>query len=107
SIIREPRVENAKRTMIYMSVSLAVTASGLLFCYLLWSVEPDPTHAKTLNAILVEKVSGQSTLGRTFVIITLLSEGLLLIVAAQAGLLGGPRVLANMAVDSWVPRRFA
>jgi len=29
------------------------------------------------------------------------------VVAAQAGFLDGPRVLANMAVDSWMPRRFA
>jgi len=29
------------------------------------------------------------------------------VVAAQAGFLDGPRVLANMAVDSWVPHRFA
>ena len=37
----------------------------------------------------------------------MLSEGILLVVAAQAGFIDGPRVLANMAVDSWVPRRFA
>ena len=30
-----------------------------------------------------------------------------MIVAAQAGFLDGPRVLANMAVDRWVPHRFA
>jgi hypothetical protein len=31
----------------------------------------------------------------------------LLIVAAQAGFIDGPRVMANMAIDSWFPRRFA
>ena len=36
-----------------------------------------------------------------------LSEAMLLVVAAQAGFIDGPRVLANMAVDSWVPHRFA
>jgi hypothetical protein len=41
-----------------------------------------------------------------FLLLTLLSEGALLFVAAQAGFLDGPRVLANMAIDSWVPRRF-
>jgi amino acid transporter len=40
-------------------------------------------------------------------VITLFSEGALLFVGAQAGFIDGPRVLANMAVDSWVPRRFA
>ena len=32
---------------------------------------------------------------------------MLLVVAAQAGFIDGPRVLANMAVDSWMPHRFA
>jgi hypothetical protein len=45
--------------------------------------------------------------GKILSIVTLFSEGILLVVAAQAGFLDGPRVLANMAVDHWVPRRFA
>jgi len=32
---------------------------------------------------------------------------LLLFVAAQTGFVDGPRVMANMAVDSWLPHRFA
>ena len=104
-IMREPRVQTAKRTMIYMATSLALTAAGLLVCYLLWRVQV--TEGKTLNAVLVENLVDGIPGGRVFVIITLLSEGLLLVVAAQAGFLDGPRVLANMAVDSWVPRRFA
>ena len=31
----------------------------------------------------------------------------LLFIAAQAGFLDGPRVLANMALDRWFPNRFA
>ena len=42
-----------------------------------------------------------------FVVLTLFSEALLLVVAAQAGFIDGPRVLSNLAVDSWVPHRFA
>src|SRR5690349_12342016 len=52
SIMREPRVQTAGRTMVYMAVSLACTAAGLLVCYLLWDVSPVP--GKTLNAVLVE-----------------------------------------------------
>ncbi|HVX94318.1 MAG TPA: amino acid permease [Polyangia bacterium] len=104
-IMREPRVHTAKRTMLYMAVSLAFTASGLLVCYLLWNVSPVP--GKTLNAVLVEKMTAKLPFGTAMSVITLFSEGILLVVAAQAGFLDGPRVLANMAVDSWVPRRFA
>ena len=42
-----------------------------------------------------------------FVWLTLLAEAALLFVAAQAGFIGGPRVMAIMALDGWVPRRFA
>jgi amino acid transporter len=104
-IMREPKVETGKRTMLYMGTSLAFTASGLLLCYLLWQITPVP--GKTMNAVLTESLAGGLPLGGTFVILTLFSEAMLLVVAAQAGFIDGPRVLANMAVDSWVPHRFA
>ena len=39
--------------------------------------------------------------------VTLAAEAALLFVAAQTGFIDGPRVMANMAVDSWLPHRFA
>jgi amino acid transporter len=109
-ILREPRVPNAKRTMVYMAISLAFTASGIILGYLLTNARPHPT--KVMNAILAERAFGDWTvggfaLGHTLVILTLVSAGSLLFVAAQTGFLDGPRILANMATDSWVPRRFA
>lgn len=101
-IMREPRVTTAKRTMLYMASSLAITAAGLLFCYLLWSIVPET--GKTMNALLFEKMMAGSALGQIFVIVALFSEGMLLVVAAQAGFIDGPRVLANMANDSWMPK---
>jgi len=109
-ILREPRVANAKRTMLYMALSLAFTAGGIIFGYLLVGARPHPT--KVMNAILAERAFGAWTLGgfqvgSTLVVLTLVSAGCLLFVAAQAGFLDGPRILANMATDSWVPHRFA
>ena len=104
-ILREPRVHNARRTMIYMAISLAVTAGGLILCYLLWNVSYVP--GKTMNAVLFETMTVGIPGGAAFVIVTLLAEGALLIVGAQAGFIDGPRVLGNLAVDSWMPRRFA
>jgi amino acid transporter len=109
-IMREPRVETGKRTMVYMSVSLAATAGGILLGYLLLRVTP--AAGKTMNAVLAERAFGGWQLfglpvGYWLVLVTLISEGLLLLVAAQAGFIDGPRVMANMAVDSWFPHRFA
>ena len=109
-IMREPRVATAKRTMIYMAVSLALTAAGIILGYLLMDVHPEP--GKTMNAVLADRLAGSWNLagiplGHAFVVITLTSEALLLFVAAQAGFIDGPRVMANMAHDSWLPHRFA
>jgi amino acid transporter len=104
-IMREPREVTGKRTMTYMAASLAFTASGLLLCYLLWGIESVP--GKTLNAVLVDQVASGWPAGTIVIGLFLFSEASLLVVAAQAGFLDGPRVLANMAVDSWVPHRFA
>ncbi|AOS45322.1 hypothetical protein Verru16b_02402 [Lacunisphaera limnophila] len=105
-ILREPRVRTGRRTMLYMGVSLAVTVGGLLLAYLLYAVTP--VAGKTLNAVLFEKMTaGWGATGTAFVFTTLAAEAALLFIAAQAGFLDGPRVLANMALDRWFPARFA
>ena len=109
-IMREPKVETARRTMTYMAISLAVTAGGILVCYLLFHAAPEP--GKTMNAVLLERFAGAFRpggvpVGHGFVVVALVAEAALLIVAAQAGFIDGPRVMANMAIDSWIPRRFA
>ncbi len=109
-ILREPKDETAKRTMLYMAVSLAFTAGGILLCYMLNDVRYHPD--KTLNAVLWEGLAGHWNvggwnIGHAVVWITLLSEGALLLVAAQTGFVAGPRTLASMAVDLWTPKRFA
>jgi len=109
-ILREPRTVTGKRTMLYMAVSLAFIAGGILVAYLLAGVEP--VRGKTLNAVLFETLThrwqlGGFSLSGPIVTITLITEGALLFVAAQTGFVGGPQVLATMAADRWVPRRFS
>ena len=109
-ILREPRVETGKRTMVYMATSLAFTASGILLCYLLYQVHHEP--GRTLNASLFSGVFGglfgaDSGMTVLLVIVILLTEAALLIVAAQTGFIDGPRVLSNMSLDSWTPHRLS
>ena len=105
SMLREPRVATARKTMAMMATSLAFTAGGIMFGYLLTNARPVP--GKTLNAVLLANLFGGWKMGTAIVIFTLLTEAALLIVAAQAGFLDGPRILANMANDSWMPHRFS
>lgn len=108
-ILREPRVQTGRRTMVYIATSLSLTAGGLILCYLLAGVHRVP--GRTLNAVLTDKLSteafGAGSLAGGFLLLTLIAEGALLFVGAQAGFLDGPRVLSNMAIDSWVPHRFS
>lgn len=109
-VLREPRVETGKQTMRYMSASLAFTAAGILLAYLLFSVTP--REGKTLNAVLAWEVVQTWSFpppvaGKLFYTLTMGSESALLFVAAQAGFVGGPRVLANMALDRWLPHQLS
>ncbi len=108
-ILRPPQVKTGKKTMALMAASLSFTAGGLLVCYLLTNVQH--VAGKTLNASLIETLIGTWTiggfpLGVWLLGIILVSEGAILFVAAQTGFIDGPRVLGNMAIDSWVPNRF-
>lgn len=102
--LREPRVATGKWTMLYMAVSLSMTAAGMILLFLLW--EPEPELGQTLNAVVFHSILGNSDTGKILLFLTLLLEAGLLFVAANTGFLAGPSVLANMAIDGWMPNRF-
>jgi len=106
-ILRDPKVKTAKSTMRYMAFSLAFMVLGLMLGYMLFRVEHVP--GKTFNAILLHSMTSgwNDGIAYAFILITLISEAILLFVASQTGFLDGPRVLSNMALDRWFPTRFA
>jgi len=108
NMLAEPRVRTGKLTMLFMALSLAFTAGGIIVLYLLW--QSQHVDGQTLNAVTFQAIIG--TLGMpdwinssTLALVLALEAGLLL-VAANTGFLGGPAVMSNMAADSWVPRQF-
>ena len=108
NILAEPRVRTGKMTMIYMALSLAFTASGIILLYLLWDAKPvvgQTLNASTFKAI-IESIGFSDWTNRILLIFVLAFEAGLLFVAANTGFLGGPSVLSNMAADSWVPHKF-
>lgn len=108
NMLSEPRVRTGKYTMLYMAASLSFTAGGVILLYLLWEAKYIPHQ--TLNAVtfgaIIDSWGFGPALSHGLLAIVLLLEAGLLFVAANTGFLGGPTVLANMAVDSWVPRQF-
>ncbi|HBF87883.1 MAG TPA: amino acid transporter [Bacteroidales bacterium] len=104
--LREPRVPTAIKTMRLLTISLSIAVLGLIVSYFLMDVKMEA--GKTLNAVLIQQVAmgWNKYFGYIFIFITLFSEAAILFVAAQTGFLDGPRVMANMAQDSWFPRRF-
>jgi amino acid transporter len=109
NLLAEPRVRTGKITMLYMALSLALTAGGIILLYLLWDAKPVP--GETLNASTFKTIIGSMGLGGPLIeqvtlVVVLAFEAGLLFVAANTGFLGGPSVLSNMAADSWVPHKF-
>ncbi|HWK44978.1 MAG TPA: APC family permease [Stellaceae bacterium] len=110
NILKEPRVRTGKWTMVMMALSLSFMAGGLIILYLLWGAVAQP--GQTLNAVVFSKILGQiagegSRLAQVALLIVLVLAAGILFVAANTGFLGGPAVLANMAVDRWVPHQFS
>ncbi|MEN3297911.1 MAG: hypothetical protein V7642_7164 [Burkholderiales bacterium] len=108
NILKEPRVHTGKMTMLYMALSLAFTASGIILLYLLWDAKP--VEGQTLNAstfkAIIDSMGGSEWTNKIVLTVVLVFEAGLLFVAANTGFLGGPAVLSNMAADSWVPHKF-
>ncbi|MEN9946145.1 MAG: hypothetical protein RLZZ293_531 [Pseudomonadota bacterium] len=104
NMLAEPRVRTGKFTMLYMAISLSFTAGGIIILYLLWHAQPEA--GKTLNAVVFGKILGETGLSQHWLAIILFFEAALLFVGANTGFLGCPTVMANMAVDKWLPRQF-
>ena len=104
-VVREPRVQTGRRTMLYMGLLLAFTVGGLMLAYLWYHVAP--VEGKPLNAVLFECMRAICSGGKAhgFVFLAQISAAALLLIAAQAGFLDGPRVMANMGLDRWFPIR--
>jgi amino acid transporter len=108
--LAQPRIRTGRWTMFLVAVSLSFMAAGIILLYLLWGVTRVPgetLNATTFRAITAGwQIAGHDVSGGIVAALLLFETGLLL-VAANAGFLAGPSVLANMANDRWVPHFFS
>ncbi len=73
----------------------------------IFSSASSPTPARPSTPSWPARSSPAGASATSLALVTIFSEGALLLVAAQTGFVDGPRVMANMAVDYWFPHRFA
>ncbi|HET6399057.1 MAG TPA: amino acid permease, partial [Candidatus Thermoplasmatota archaeon] len=105
--LREPRIRNARLTFLLVAVSLSALAAALILAYAVSGAAAQ--HGSTLNASLwVAATAGWTPVAATaFVAAALLSEALLLLLAANTGFADGPRVIASMAADRFWPAKYS
>lgn len=108
--LKPPRAETGGRAMALIAISLAVIAGGIMLLYTAWL--PKLEYGKTLNAVVFEQTLAQlfpnhEILRQIALAVAMVFAAALLLVAASSGFLGGPAVLAWMALDKWAPHSFA
>lgn len=87
NVLAEPRVHTGKVTMVYMALSLAFTAGGIILLYLLWDARP--VEGQTLNAVafgsIIDSLGWDPGSGHA---------ALLVVLALEAGLLHNQAAMA-------------
>ncbi len=108
--LKPPRAKTGARAMALIAVTLAIVAGGIMLLYTVWL--PTPVEGKTLNAVvfgdtLATLFPNSPWFQQAAMTVAMTSAALLLLVASNSGFLGGPAVLASMAIDKWAPHGFA
>lgn len=101
---KAPQARNATVTLVLMTGTLAVLFLGLTFLAVRIGVVPDPAEIESVNSMLARSVFGDHSAGHLFV---QLATAAFLLVAANTGFSGFPRLAAVLANDRFMPRHFA
>jgi len=100
---KPPEPRNAANTMIVMAVLLGTIFVGLSILAWAFGLAPDPTEQETLISQVTRAVIGSGPAYVAFQVVTTL----ILILAANTGFNGAPRLARILAIDGYAPRQFA
>ncbi len=101
STLREPRVRNAKATLLWMATILAVFFIGLTLLAHVYGIYPKPDE--TVISQLARSIFGQTALYYFFQAFT----ALILFTAANTAFEGFPKLCSMLARDRYLPRQLA
>jgi amino acid transporter len=100
---KPPEPRNAANTMTAMGLLLGTIFVGLSVLAFAFGIVPDPAEEVTLIAQVSRQVYGDGIVFVLFQVVTTL----ILILAANTGFNGAPRLARILAVDGYMPRHFA
>jgi amino acid transporter len=100
---KPPEARNAGTTMLAMAVILGTIFVGLSFLAAAFGIAPDPTEAETLISQITRAVIGDGAPYIAFQVVTTL----ILLLAANTGFNGAPRLAQILAADGYAPRQAA
>ncbi len=102
---REPAWRNARQTLVYMGAGLGVMFLGLSLLASKIKVIPFEAGTPTVLAQIGEAVYGNGVLGEGLGYSLQAATTLILVLAANTGFAGFPRLASVQAADSFLPRQ--
>src|SRR5438876_3550108 len=101
---RRPETRNAVITLLLMGTIFATIFLGLTYLATRIGIAPDRSELETVNSMITRSVVGDASPYYYFVQIT---TALILMLAANTGFTGFPRLASVLANDRFMPRHFA
>jgi len=101
---RRPETTNAIKTLVLMGTIFATIFLAITWLSTTIGIEPDVREAETVNSMMTKAIVGAGT---PFYYIVQVTTAVILLLAANTGFTGFPRLASVLANDRFMPRHFA
>lgn len=101
---RRPEVPNAIKTLVLMGTIFATIFLAITYLTTTIGISPDLREAETVNSIMTRAIVGAGT---PFYYAVQITTAVILLLAANTGFTGFPRLASVLANDRFMPRHFA
>jgi amino acid transporter len=101
---KPPESRNAVITLVWMGAIFATLFLGITYLATRIGIAPDRSELETVNSMLTRSLVGDDT---PFYLLVQISTAVILLLAANTGFSGFPRLASVLADDRFMPRQFA
>jgi amino acid transporter len=101
---RRPETTNAIKTLVLMGTIFATIFLAITWLSTTIGIQPDLKEAETVNSMMTRAIVGAGT---PFYYIVQITTAVILLLAANTGFTGFPRLASVLANDRFMPRHFA